>query len=111
MAAGLVILPSHRNLKGLPIPRQLHQEVVKEIRFFNDAFTRPQDLIPKHTFDAPRQPVVAQRLRFRDALRNSAALAAEYAELKLQLTHQFPLDREVYTNGKTAFIQRVLAQV
>ena len=52
----------------------------------------------------------AQRLSFRDALRSDAALAAEYAELKLRLAHQFPLDREVYTDGKTAFIRRVLSQ-
>ena len=56
-------------------------------------------------------PLWAQRLRFRDALRNSAALAAQYAELKLQLARRFPLDREAYTDGKTAFIRRVLSQV
>ena len=56
-------------------------------------------------------PLWAQRLRFRDALRHNGALAAEYAERKLQLAHQFPLDREAYTDGKTAFIRRVLSQV
>ena len=56
-------------------------------------------------------PLWAQRLRFRDALRNSAALTTEYAELKLQLAQRFPLDREAYTEGKTAFIRRVLSQV
>ena len=55
-------------------------------------------------------PLWAQRLRFRDALRSDAALAAEYAELKLRLAHQFPLDRESYTDGKTAFICSVLSQ-
>lgn len=55
-------------------------------------------------------PLWAQRLRFRDALRSNAALAAQYAELKLQLAHQFPLDREAYTDGKTPFIRRVLSQ-
>ena len=56
-------------------------------------------------------PLWAQRLRFRDALRNDTGLAAQYAELKLQLARQFPLDREAYTDGKTAFIQSVLSQV
>jgi GrpB-like predicted nucleotidyltransferase (UPF0157 family) len=56
-------------------------------------------------------PLWAQRLHFRDALRNNAALAAQYAELKLQLAHQFSLDREAYTDGKTAFVRRVLSQV
>ena len=51
----------------------------------------------------------AQRLCFRDALRSDAALAAEYAELKLQLARQFLLDREAYTDGKTDFVRRVLS--
>ena len=55
-------------------------------------------------------PLWAQRLRVRDALRNSATLAVEYAELKLRLAHQFPPDREAYTDGKTPFIRRVLSQ-
>ena len=55
-------------------------------------------------------PLWAQRVRFRDALRNNAALAAEYSELKLRLAHQFPQDREAYTDGKTAFIRSVLSQ-
>ena len=55
-------------------------------------------------------PLWAQRLHFRDALRSNAALAAEYAKLKLRLAHKFPLDREAYTDGKTAFILGVLSQ-
>ena len=54
-------------------------------------------------------PLWAQRLRFSDALRNDTGLAAQYAELKLQLAHQFPLDREAYTDGKTDFVRRVLS--
>lgn len=54
-------------------------------------------------------PLWAQRLRFRDALRNETGLAAQYAELKLQLARQFPLDREAYTDGKTYFVRRVLS--
>jgi GrpB-like predicted nucleotidyltransferase (UPF0157 family) len=56
-------------------------------------------------------PLWARRLRFRDALCNNAALAAQYADLKLQLANQFPMDREAYTDGKTAFVQCVLSQV
>ena len=54
-------------------------------------------------------PLWAQRLRFRDALGNDTGLAAQYAELKLQLARQFPLDREAYTDGKTDFVLRVLS--
>jgi len=54
-------------------------------------------------------PLWQQRLAFRDALRADAALAAEYAVLKVRLAEEFRLDREAYTEGKTPFISRVLA--
>lgn len=56
-------------------------------------------------------PLWEQRLVFRDALRHSQALAAEYAQLKLRLAQQYRTDREAYTEGKTPFIQRVLSGV
>ena len=43
-----------------------------------------------------------QRLAFRDALRQSATLAAAYADLKLRLAAEFRLDREAYTDGQGA---------
>jgi GrpB-like predicted nucleotidyltransferase (UPF0157 family) len=51
-----------------------------------------------------------QRLIFRDALRQSALLAAEYAELKLRLAAKFRLDREAYTEAKASFVGRVLSE-
>lgn len=56
-------------------------------------------------------PLWEQRLRFRDALRQNPALAAEYAALKLRLAQQFRLDREAYTEAKTPFVHRVLSEV
>jgi GrpB-like predicted nucleotidyltransferase (UPF0157 family) len=47
-------------------------------------------------------------LAFRDALRSDPALAAEYAALKQDLAARFPDDRSVYTDGKSAFVARVL---
>jgi GrpB-like predicted nucleotidyltransferase (UPF0157 family) len=52
----------------------------------------------------------ARMLRFRDALRGSAALAAEYAALKRALAARFPSDRTAYTAGKSAFVARVLGE-
>ena len=49
-------------------------------------------------------------LAFRDALRRDARLATTYAELKLILARAFPLDRPAYLDGKSEFIQDVLAQ-
>lgn len=46
---------------------------------------------------------------FRDALRIDAVLASEYAALKCKLAAQHPHDRAVYTDGKSAFVERVLA--
>jgi GrpB-like predicted nucleotidyltransferase (UPF0157 family) len=49
--------------------------------------------------------VWVQRLRFRDALRADAALAARYAALKTELAARHPNDREAYTEGKAAFVR------
>jgi GrpB-like predicted nucleotidyltransferase (UPF0157 family) len=56
-------------------------------------------------------PLWQQRLAFRDALRRDAALASEYERLKVRLAAAHALDREAYTEGKTAFIHRVLQRV
>ncbi len=48
-------------------------------------------------------------LAFRDAIRNDAALAKEYAALKMRLATEFRFDREAYTEGKTPFVRRVLS--
>jgi len=56
-------------------------------------------------------PLWYQRLDFRDALRQSTALAAEYTELKLRLAEMFRLDREAYTEAKAPFVCRVLSEL
>jgi GrpB-like predicted nucleotidyltransferase (UPF0157 family) len=58
----------------------------------------------------PGSDLWRERLSFRDALRADPELAAEYEVLKLRLAHEHPDDREAYTNGKRAFIGRVLAE-
>jgi len=49
-------------------------------------------------------------LAFRDDLRASPGLAAEYAALKHGLAERFAWDREAYTDAKTDFIARVLGR-
>jgi GrpB-like predicted nucleotidyltransferase (UPF0157 family) len=51
-----------------------------------------------------------ERLAFRDALRADPELAAEYGALKLRLAQEHPDDLQAYTNGKRAFVGRVLAE-
>jgi GrpB-like predicted nucleotidyltransferase (UPF0157 family) len=60
-------------------------------------------LVPAHS------RVWRERLAFRDALRSSAALCAEYQALKETLAVQHRRDRDAYTEAKSPFIQRVLA--
>ena len=48
-------------------------------------------------------------LKFRNHLRADPWLAARYAEVKRRLAGRFENDRDAYTNGKTGFIEAVLA--
>jgi len=48
-------------------------------------------------------------LAFRYYLKNNGDAAREYEQLKLSLAEHFPNDRESYTNGKLAFVEKVLA--
>ena len=50
-----------------------------------------------------------QMLRFRDALRASPSLAADYAAFKRGLAAQFPHDRPSYTAAKGPFVTRATA--
>ena len=51
-----------------------------------------------------------QRLAFRNHLRNNPLIAAEYCELKRTLAQQYPADRDLYTQKKGPFIQKVLTE-
>jgi GrpB-like predicted nucleotidyltransferase (UPF0157 family) len=52
-----------------------------------------------------------ERLAFRNALRASPTLAAEYAELKSRLAVEFRHDREAYTEAKAPFVEQVLSKL
>jgi len=58
----------------------------------------------------PGSDLWRERLAFRDALRADAELAAEYGALKLRLAEEHSDDLEAYTNGKRAFVGRVLVE-
>jgi GrpB-like predicted nucleotidyltransferase (UPF0157 family) len=51
-----------------------------------------------------------ERLLFRDYLIGHPQTARVYEGLKIELATAHPNDRVAYTNGKTAFIQRITAQ-
>lgn len=52
-----------------------------------------------------------QALAFRDALRADAALRDSYAALKRELVQRHGAERSRYTAAKSAFIERVLADI
>jgi GrpB-like predicted nucleotidyltransferase (UPF0157 family) len=49
-------------------------------------------------------------LKFRDALRADARLAAQYLQLKQRIAAEHAKDREAYTRAKAAFVQSVVAK-
>jgi GrpB-like predicted nucleotidyltransferase (UPF0157 family) len=57
----------------------------------------------------PGSDLWCERLAFRDALRADAALATEYAALKVRLAKEHGPEVERYTVDKRAFVARVLA--
>jgi GrpB-like predicted nucleotidyltransferase (UPF0157 family) len=59
----------------------------------------------------PGSDLWQERLAFRDVLRVDPALRAEYAALKNGLAAEHPVDVDAYTQGKRAFVARVLATV
>jgi GrpB-like predicted nucleotidyltransferase (UPF0157 family) len=65
-----------------------------------------------HLHLVPRDSAVwNERIAFRDCLRNDAAVAARYAELKEGLARRYRLDREAYTDAKGPFISDVLSRM
>ncbi|MDP3613345.1 MAG: GrpB family protein [Rubrivivax sp.] len=54
-------------------------------------------------------PLWNDRLAFREALRETSALAQQYETLKLELAARYPNDREAYTQAKGPFIASVLS--
>lgn len=58
----------------------------------------------------PDSTHVVATLRFRDALREDAALAGQYERLKLTLAERCPHDRRAYIEGKSDFVRAVLAR-
>jgi GrpB-like predicted nucleotidyltransferase (UPF0157 family) len=47
-------------------------------------------------------------ITFRDFLKQNLRTAREYEQLKLSLAKRFSRDRESYTNGKLAFVEKIL---
>jgi GrpB-like predicted nucleotidyltransferase (UPF0157 family) len=75
-----------------------------------EAFTTPAGLPAHHLYvcAAGSDPLL-RHLAFRDALRADGRTAGAYADLKRSLAVRLGHDRVAYTEGKSAFIEQVLA--
>ncbi len=73
-------------------------------------FCKPSDEVRTHHLHlVPFQsPLWSERIKFRNALRESSELADQYAQLKIGLAKRYKKDREKYTSEKWSFIKRVL---
>lgn len=75
-----------------------------------EAFLWPPGAPRHHLYVvAAGSPPHERHIRFRDRLRASPELAAEYAALKRELAARFADDRLGYNEAKTDFVERVLA--
>jgi len=73
-------------------------------------FCKPSPALRTHHLNLIpwRSALWQERLAFRDALRNNAALAAEYEQLKSALATLHRHDRDAYTEAKSPFVVSVL---
>jgi len=92
---GYAYQPEHEDV--FPQRRYLH-------RIVNGAHTHHLHIVAAHS------EFFRVQLLFRDYLRLHPEAAQRYAELKLRLAQQYRLDREAYTDGKSAFIAEILVQ-
>jgi GrpB-like predicted nucleotidyltransferase (UPF0157 family) len=58
----------------------------------------------------PDSLALKNHLLFRDILLNNKKLVAEYSQLKLDVSNEKGMTRELYTKRKTAFILKILAE-
>jgi GrpB-like predicted nucleotidyltransferase (UPF0157 family) len=76
-----------------------------------EAFASPESASAHHLYVCPADsPALSEHLRFRDALRADARLAAEYGQIKRDLAARYGSDRGGYCEAKTDFVRAVLSK-
>ena len=87
---------------------QAYEAQIPDRRYFRKPFTLPRT---RHLHCVViGSSLWCDTLLFRDYLRTYPGAAAEYAALKRELVARHKLDRSAYLEGKTAFVQSVLAK-
>ncbi|MET0412502.1 MAG: GrpB family protein [Polyangiaceae bacterium] len=108
--AGVASLPASRD--AIPALAQLQYEYWPYKVELMHWFCKPSD--DHRTHHLHLVPIDSDlwraRLAFRDRLRNDATARADYIALKNELANHYSDDREAYTDGKTDFVQRIVAQ-
>ena len=62
-----------------------------------------------HLHIAPKSHhILWDRLLFKDYLINNPVVAKEYEKIKIELANKFPNNREDYTKGKSAFVNKIM---
>jgi GrpB-like predicted nucleotidyltransferase (UPF0157 family) len=75
------------------------------------AFAQPNSLPPHHLYVCEaHNPELRRHIAFRDYLRANPDAVDAYATLKHYLAEKFGLDREGYSNAKTAFVEEALSK-
>ncbi len=75
-----------------------------------EAFRSPPDTPPQNLYVcAEDSPELRRHLLFRDYLRAHPDAAWQYGELKRALAARYVTDIDAYVNGKTEFVQKVVA--
>jgi len=77
---------------------------------FSKPSTKPSEVTHGLHLTEPGSDLWREGLAFRDALRQDAALAAEYEAIKRRLADEHPTDVGAYTAGKREFVGAVLAK-
>jgi GrpB-like predicted nucleotidyltransferase (UPF0157 family) len=77
-----------------------------------EAFRRPDHLPRHHLYLSPRDALsLRNQIGVRDYLRAHADVARQYGDLKTELARRFPDDIDLYIDGKTEFILRILRTI
>jgi GrpB-like predicted nucleotidyltransferase (UPF0157 family) len=110
----LVEIPTFEVLRSDIVPRMCSPDCAYSFFMGHGVFTKRTAYDGEriaHIHMAPRDHDVWRELGFRDYLRSHPDVAMEYAELKRRLASKYREDRNHYTMGKEAFVERVASLV
>jgi GrpB-like predicted nucleotidyltransferase (UPF0157 family) len=107
----LEVYPLPKPEVGIPALEELGYEYRGEVGIAGRLFFRDNPRTRHlHVVEAGTNELTRDHLLFRDYLRANAGASTRYENLKLELAHQYPYDREAYTEGKADLIRELLRE-